>query len=390
MGFSPQNFLKELGRNAMTPILFKFAVILSASVLLIVNSSVPVWAQSSALRQAKSAAEAKGYVFETNHDEIVAKAKKEGKVRFLSTWDAQVVEQINNAFRKKYPFIGVTVGEHGSVESAQRFLLELKAGRGKEWDAVRLYTEFYDQYISFLKKFDLLGMAEQGVLTIPPKMVDPRTRNSLFLSSEPSVIAYNKTLISEDKVPNSWQDFLKPEFKGRKFITDIRPLALAVLVPGWGMEKVLDFAKKIAAQDPIWVRGHTKPLTAVLAGEYPLFLGPNYASVRRVQAKDRVGVLGYKILEPVPLRIHQANAVLEGAANAYAGLLLLEFAASPEGQKIIDQYWPLAASAFAPGSHQEEMLKGKTLSIVDASHYARLDDYMDKIVQAYGFPKATR
>jgi ABC-type Fe3+ transport system substrate-binding protein len=374
----------------MRVILIRLITILGASAVLIASASVPVRAQSSALRQAKAAAEAKGYVFETNHDEIVAKAKKEGKLRFLSSWDSKVMEHMGKALKKKYPFIDITVGEHGSVESAQRFLLELKAGRGKEWDAVRLYTEFYDQYTPFLKKFDLRGMAEQGVLKIPPKLVDPRTRNSIFLTSEPSVVAYNKKLISEDKVPNSWQDFLRPEFKGRKFIADIRPLALAVLVPEWGMEKVLDFAKKIAAQDPIWVRGHTKPLTAVLAGEYALFLGPNYGSVARVQAKDRLGVVGYKIPEPVPVRIHQANAVLESAANAYTGLLLLEFAGSSEGQKIIDQYWPLAASAFAPGSHQEELLKGKTLSVVDAIHYENLDDYMDKIVGAYGFPKETK
>jgi ABC-type Fe3+ transport system substrate-binding protein len=373
----------------MAPIVSRFVIVLSISALQIVNSSGAAWAQSSASRQTKSAG-AKGFVFETNHDDIVAKAKKEGKLRFLSTWDSKVMEQMNKAFRKKYPFIDVTVGEHGSVEAAQRFLLELKSGRGREWDLARLYTEFYDQYTPFLKKFDLFGMAEQRVLTIPTKMVDPRTRNSVFLSSEPSVIAFNKKLIAEAKVPNTWHDFLKPEFKGRKFITDIRPLALAVLVPEWGMEKVVDFAKKLAAQDPIWVRGHTKPLTSVLAGEYALFFGPNYASVRAVQTKDPLGVLGYKILEPVPLRIHQANAVIEGAANAYASLLYLEFAASPEGQKIIDQYWPLAASAFAPGSHQEEILKGKAVSVVDATHYDKLDDYMNKVVQAFGFPKETK
>jgi hypothetical protein len=35
-------------------------------------------------------------------------------------------------------------------------------------------------------------------------------------------------------------------------------------------------------------------------------------------------------------------------------------------------------------------LKGKTLSVVDAIHYENLDDYMDKIVGAYGFPKETK
>jgi ABC-type Fe3+ transport system substrate-binding protein len=370
----------------MASVLSKCFVVLIISLLQITIPSGPVVAQS----QSRSSPGVSGYIVETNHDDIVARAKKEGKIRFLSTWDSKPSEQMNRAFRKKYPFIDITVGEHGSVEAAQRFLLELKSGRGKEWDLVRLYTEFYDQYTPFLKKFDVSSMAEQRVLEIPPKMVDPRTRNSVFLSSEPSVIAYNKKLISEDKVPSTWHDFLKPEFKGRKFITDFRPLALGVLVPGWGMEKALDFAKKLAAQDPIWVRGHTKPLTAVLAGEYPLFFGPNYGSVKAVQTKDPLGVLGYKILEPVPLRIHQANAVLEGATNAYASLLFLEFAASPEGQKIIDQYWPLAASAFAPGSHQAEILKGKSLSIVDASHYDKLDDYMGKLVQAFGFPKESK
>jgi ABC-type Fe3+ transport system substrate-binding protein len=374
----------------MASVLSKFFVVLIISILQVAISSEAVRAQGSAAPQGKSSPGAAGYVFETNHDDIVARAKKEGKLRFLTTWDSKVMEQMNKAFRKKYPFIDVTVGEHGSVEAAQRFLLELKSGRGREWDIARLYTEFYDQYTPYLRKVDLFGMAEQRVLAIPPKMMDPRTRNSVFLSSEPSVIAYNKKLVSEDKVPNAWHDFLKPEFKGRKFITDIRPLALAVLVPVWGMEKVVDFAKKLAAQEPIWVRGHTKPLTAVLAGEYPLFFGPNYGSVKAVQTKDPLGLLGYRIIEPVPLRIHQANAVLDGAANAYAGVLFLEFAASPEGQKILDQYWPLAASAFAPGSHQAEILKGKSLSIVDASHYDKLDDYMDKLVQAFGFPKESK
>jgi ABC-type Fe3+ transport system substrate-binding protein len=367
----------------MASVLSKCFVGLIIFILQVTVPSHPAVAQNQTKRSP-------GYIFETNHDDIVARAKKEGKIRFLSTWDSKVAEQMNNAFRKKYPFIDIAVGEHGSVEAAQRFLLELKSGRGREWDLARLYTEFYDQYTPYLKKFDIFGMAEQRVLTIPPKMVDPRTRNSVFLSSEPSVIAFNKKLISEDKVPKTWHDFLKPEFKGRKFITDIRPLALAVLVPAWGIEKALDFAKKLAAQEPVWIRGHTKPLTAVLAGEYSLFFGPNYASVRAVQTKDPLGVLGYKLLEPVPLRIHQANAVLEGAANAYSGLLFLEFAASPEGQKIIDQYWPLAASAFAPGSHQEEILKGKSVSVVDASHYDKLDDYMDKLVQAFGFPKESK
>src|SRR5262245_29246239 len=162
----------------MTTIAFRFSATIAVSILLIIGSSAAVGAQSAALRQAKTAAEAKGYLFETNHDEIVAKAQKEGKLRFLSSWDAKLMDQMGKALKKKYPFMDVTVGEHGSVESAQRFLLELKAGRGKEWDVARLYTEFYDQYTPFLKKFDLRGMAEQNVLVVPSE--DGGSANAKF------------------------------------------------------------------------------------------------------------------------------------------------------------------------------------------------------------------
>jgi hypothetical protein len=34
--------------------------------------------------------------------------------------------------------------------------------------------ERYPEYLPYLKKFDILAMAEQGVLAIEPKMVDPK------------------------------------------------------------------------------------------------------------------------------------------------------------------------------------------------------------------------
>jgi ABC-type Fe3+ transport system substrate-binding protein len=88
--------------------------------------------------------------------------------------------------------------------------------------------------------------------------------------------------------------------------------------------------------------------------------------------------------------LHEAYGVLETAKNPYAGLLWLEFEASPEGQKIMDKYWPFGASVFSPGSAQEEITKGKKLSLIDWSNYKKLDDYTEKIVAAYGFPQVQK
>jgi ABC-type Fe3+ transport system substrate-binding protein len=326
-------------------------------------------------------------VFVTSHDEIVAKAKAEGELRILTSIEEKVISVMTKVFAKKYPFVNVSSRDLGSVAEAQRFLLELKAGGGKEWDVDRAYTEFYEEYLPFQKRFDILGMAEHKILDIPKALVDPIVRNVVTISSNMQVVAYNRKLIAEDKVPDKWEDFLKPEFKGRKFIADIRPVPLASLVPVWGLEKVLDYARKIAAQEPIWVRGHTRNITSVLAGEYPLFLGPNFGSTKRVQGRDKLGVLGLKIVEPVPLRLHEGNGVLKSAAHPFAGLLWLEFMASAEGQEIMDKHWPYGASIFAPGSEQAKLTKGKQLSVVDWNGYKKLDDNVKKVVEAYGFPK---
>jgi iron(III) transport system substrate-binding protein len=346
-------------------------------------------AASPALLKAKQEAESKGYIFAATHDEIVATAKKEGRMRAVSFLSGKMLGAMAGAFRAKYPFLDVHVEDlGGSVEAAQRFLMEIKAGSAKDWDANLLWTELYDQFLPHQKKFDILGMAQHKVLNIPPPMVDPTYRHVVALSSNLHVLAYNNKLVPPEQVPVKWEDLLRPEFKGKKFASDIRPVAVAALVPAWGLEKTVDFARKIAAQQPVWGRGHTNLITAVQAGEIPMFMGTNFGAVKRAQAKDRGKVLGYKFLEPVVGRLHLTDGVLATARNPYAALLWLEFQASPEGQKLLDEHWPFGASVLLPDSVQAQETKGKKLPLIDWNHYTKLDEYTSKVAEAYGFPKA--
>jgi ABC-type Fe3+ transport system substrate-binding protein len=229
------------------------------------------------------------------------------------------------------------------------------------------------------------------VLTINPKMVDPFNRNTLSSTSIIQVVAYNRNLIPPDKLPAKWEDLLKADFKGKKFIADIRPHMVAALVPAWGLEKVLDYCRRLAAQDPVWVRGATRLLSAMIAGEYSLMIAPNLNSVKRAQEKDKSGVLAYKVVEPVPTRVvPRADGVLAAAEHPHAALLWLEFQASPEAQKIMDDYGPTTASLLVPGSFIEQETRGKQLSVVDWIHAQRLEEYSGEMVKAYGFPKAEK
>ncbi|MGH7845543.1 MAG: hypothetical protein ACREQW_10290 [Candidatus Binatia bacterium] len=138
--------------------------------------------------KAKKEAESKGLIFETSHDEIVAKAKKEGTLKVLSGLDPSVYPSLMESFKKKYPFLKVEMVEITGPDSAQRFVMELKSGGGTDFDIAHASTEFYPEYVPFAKKFDLLGMAERGVLGIPPKMVDPKHRNIAALGSAIAVV----------------------------------------------------------------------------------------------------------------------------------------------------------------------------------------------------------
>jgi ABC-type Fe3+ transport system substrate-binding protein len=341
------------------------------------------------LLKAKTEAETKGYIFETSHDVIVAKAKKEGKLVVFSSQDADPIRAAADAFRKKYPFIDVKATEIAGTDTYTRMLQELKIGKTTAWHVNYVAFDYYADYLPHQKKFDLLGMGKHGVLRIPPEMVDPVNRHILALQTNMQVLAYNKRLVPENTTPATYEDMLKPEYKGKKFATDVRPRAVAALVPAWGLEKVLVYAKKLAAQEPIWTRGDTRTLPLMTGGEIPMNLGLNYKGYLRFKEKDVQDVLAVKILEPVPVRLTEAEGISATAQNPYAGLLWLEFQAGPEAQAILDKV-DRAASHLTAGTFHEKATRGKKLSLLGWEHYPQMGRYEEEVVKAFGFPRADK
>ena len=125
------------------------------------------------------------------------------------------------------------------------------------------------------------------------------------------------------------------------------------------------------------------------AGEYPMLLGANLSSSIRAIAKDKAGVIAFKVVEPVPVRIADHEAVFEQAESPYAGLLWLEFVASTEAQKFIEDN-DNKGSIFAPGTTAYKLTHGKKLSLVAWEHSPKLEEYQKKVFEAFGFPKAER
>jgi len=350
-------------------------------------------AASVDLITAKREAEAKGFIFEVNHDIIVEQAKKEGgTIRVISSLEPAVFPHMIASFNKKYPFLRATMTETTGGEESAQLILTVKRGGIPEFDLSHVSGASYDEWMPHGKKFDIRGMAGHGILGIPPKMADPKNQYVVVLSHHVMVVAFNKSLISSDKLPSTWEGFLRPEFKDQKFIVDLRPTLFVAFAAcpeaGMGEEWMVNFAKKISAQNPVIMKGHPRALTSIVAGEHAVHSGTMYNNVLRIQKKDPQKVLDYKIVEPVPVRSTEPQMVLARARNPYSALLFLEHEASREGQAVIDEYEPVKASIYSPGSAPARLVEGKRVCVGTDADYATVARRTEMAIKALGFPRA--
>ena len=110
----------------------------------------------------------------------------------------------------------------------------------------------------------------------------------------------------------------------------------------------------------------------------------------RAKNKDKLDILGHKLVEPVIIRLNESEGILTTAQSPYAALLWLEFVASSDGQKVLEEGGPYEGSVFIQGTTQEKAVLGKKQSLVDWRHYSKMPEYMKRVVEAYGFPRAEK
>ena len=218
-------------------------------------------------------------------------------------------------------------------------------------------------------------------------MIDPKYRSIISLATTIYGVGYNRNLIPENRVPKNWEDFLKPEFKRKRFLLDVRPTGLANFVPALGEEGMVNYARDIALQEPVWTRGSSRGFVALTGGEHGLFLLPFYQACLRSKEKDLSNSLQCKLIEPVPAMLRNFNTIANTARNPYSGLLWFEFQASVEGQKIIDEYDGLNSFIYAPNSGMAKATQGKKLSLNSWDTIQNTGKWEQMAFKALGFPR---
>src|SRR5262249_2296344 len=146
-------------------------------------------------------------------------------------------------------------------------------------------------------------------------------------------ITYNTTRVSGDAVPRNFQDFLKPEYKGRVATTPYASGFDRLATPEvWGKARTLEFTTRLADQLAGLLR--CNEIQRVVSGEFDLFaLDCNQANALRAKAQG--APIEFIPAADVPFVNLVYLAVPKHAAHPASAKLWIDYALSREGQDLL-------------------------------------------------------
>ena len=258
---------------------------------------------------------------------IIEAAKKEGTVSYYTTMTLSQSKKVVDKFQEKYPFVKPELFRGGGDEVLNRILNEAR-GDLNAWDVVSTRG---DSVLTLREAKLITSYRSPESKFVDRDMVDDEGYWTAYYVN-PYVLGYNTKLIKKDEVPKTYEELLEPKWKGKKIsIDDSAYGLLAGLIHAWGKEKAVGYFKKLAAQEPVVMRGNTNRVQLAMAGEYPLIIA--YApTIQRETSKGHP--MDWVPLEPVPVQVNPMMLAAK-APHPNAGKLFIDFLLSKAGQKML-------------------------------------------------------
>jgi iron(III) transport system substrate-binding protein len=260
------------------------------------------------------------------HEQLIAGAKKEGKLVVYASATAPQLQMYFTTFNKRYPFIKTEYFRTGKQKLVSKILLEEQA---KQRIADIIHTSVIETNI--LKKRGALSKyVPLEASSFPPQYKDPEGFwTSAYASG--TLLGYNSRQVKKADVPKNYDELLNPRWKNAIAIDTNKIEWFAMLLKLKGRP----FMEKLAALNPTLRDGNTLVLQLLAAGEYPVAAGVYEYSIEDLKTKGApVDWLG---LEPV-ITYTVAASLPSQPNNPNSAKLFIEWLLSKEGQEVINQY----------------------------------------------------
>jgi ABC-type Fe3+ transport system substrate-binding protein len=249
--------------------------------------------------------------------DLLAQAKKEGRVTWYTTVSIPESKQLADLFEKQYPFIKVDLLRSGSGALVNRVVSEYAA---KTYAVDVLQGTAARGGLTALKQRNILGRYESPELKAYANDLKDAAGYWGSTFQNTFVLAYNKRNVKPENVPKTYDDLLKPIWKGRQIINDTDGFEwFDGLLRFWGKDKGLGYFRRLAAQDMIFQRGARGRVQLVAAGEAPLTIayGPHAQSFVSQGAP-----IEWVPLEPVVVVVNTVSIAARPPHPAAAKLLI--------------------------------------------------------------------
>jgi len=263
--------------------------------------------------------------------ELVAAARKEGRISYYSALELNVAERLGKEFEAKYPGIAVHVERSGAERIYQRIAQEQASGI----NAVDVANSTDPAHYLDWKAKDWLAphVPDDVAKYFPADQVDP---DGMYATSCGWIeaIGYNTNLVKAVDAPKSYADLLDPKWQGK--IVKAHPgYSGAIMTATFVLARDLgwSFFEKLAQQKVMQVQSAADPPKKLLLGEravmadgndYNLLLGKDHGQPVEVVYAT----------EGSPLIIVPCG-VFRGAPNPNAARLFQSFFFSAEGQQML-------------------------------------------------------
>jgi iron(III) transport system substrate-binding protein len=281
-----------------------------------------------AAKQPSTPAEIFAYTGPDRQQILEEGARKEGKILLYTTLTVDVrARPLANAFQEKYPFVQVEIARLDSGEISKRAY--------EEYQANKHVLDIVESSIA-----DHIALKGAGISTkfsspeLSEYTSDFKDPEGFFVADReaPLMFSYNTTLVPESEAPKTYDDLLKPFFKG-KLSTNNGNQALYML-GGILHLKGEEFVRNLARQE---VTVHSLSSDALLAlnttGEVAVSF-PN--SIGNVLAPKKKGApVDLTALDKPVVNQLGYISVASRAPHPHATALFADFLLSEAGQKVM-------------------------------------------------------
>jgi iron(III) transport system substrate-binding protein len=303
-------------------------------------------------------------------------AKKEKELVIYTTTTLNVLSDMVNNFKKKYPFLKVGFVRASTNKIMTRIMAETRAGKN-----------IADVYLIKSPELNILRDKNNLIKYVSPESKNYREefkKNQGFWTNgylAARVIGFNTRFVSKQEAPKSYEDLLDPKWKGKIGLPREKYAWFGMILKAMGEEKGISYFKKLVKQDLQYHYGLTLNASLLAAGEFSILALCSNRAIENL--KDQGAPVEWNFGGPVVVEM-TAPAISAKASHPNAGKLLVDYYLSRKNQEFLrDLRYITLHSDVAPDPPR--MLPDKKLLYSTDTIYKELG-YYTKLYESV-FPK---